>query len=569
MRVAICGGSNTGKTTLFNLLTNSQQKTGNWHGVTTESFAKKVKILNKEIEFVDLAGLESIKTYSIEENNTLNFLKTKQYDLIINVIEATNFINGFNLLKELSLFNKPIIVFVNFADELKKNGGFLHVEKLRKLLNNQLVYGEVIKGEFIDQLINLLFSKNLKNLNLKNENSKSFFVPPKIKLNFVDRMFLNGKTAFLLFSLCLGLSFYLAFGRYGLGVFLNDKISVLGDFLQTITEIWFIKLKVNKFISGLIVFGIIGGVFSVLSFIPQIIILNLCLIVLEQTGIIARISFLTDNFLGKIGVNGKAVFALLSGFGCTVVASKICNGLENKEIKNRVISTLPFVCCSAKVPVIIYFSSIIFKNYTFLVLLCVYLISVLFSFLYLFILSKVVKNKSMPMILQVPYLRKINLFNTFKPLILSLKEFIIKILTVVLLSSVGCYILSTVSVDFKFLNEGELSNSILAFFSKKLCFIFAPIKLDRWEIVASLINGIFAKESIISSLYLLMPNGLNLSLASGLSLMVFVLFYTPCLVAIDSFRVEVGIKKATFLALFQFLVALCLAYLTYFIIIII
>ncbi len=566
MRVAIVGNSNSGKTTLYNALTKSNEKTGNWHGVTVETRSKAL-YADSSVEIFDLSGLESLSTYSIEEERSKDFLQKGDYDLILNVIEISNIKNALKLTKELASLNKPMLIFFNFCNEFYKSGGKIDINLLKKSISQYVIFGDAIDDKSVKDVIFAIKNKRFDKIKIDQENAIKAVEIKKLKLSKIDKILLNPKTAIFLYLAMVLAIFYLAFGRAGIGGICAKIIDYGIGFLQSFIGNIFERFSVNEFLSNLVLDGIISAVGSVLVFIPQIAVLQFFLIWLEQSGVIARISFLTDSFLSKIGLNGRAMFTILMGFGCSAISVKLSSGAENNSIKKRTAKALPFILCSAKVPVIVYFLNLIFGKFTYLALFFCYLVSVLFCTIYLWIDKKLKSKNSVPMLLLVPPLRKITLKKCAKPLKKSLKEFIIKLGTVVTLVSITVYLLKSVSVNFEYLTESEIDKSILAFLGKQIKFLFLPISVNSWELSTSLLAGVFAKESIISTLSLLTKSGVGLNLPQTISIIIFITFYTPCVVALESYRIEFGLKFALKIAIFQFSIALALCYLTYFLLI--
>lgn len=562
MRVAIVGNSNCGKTTLFNALTNSCEKTGNWHGVTVDKAIKPLKN-NKNIEIVDLSGLESFSTYSIEEKRSKDYLLNNDIDLIINVIEISNIKNALKLTKELERCNLPILTFFNFYKEFVSNGGKIDPKLLKNAYSGQIILGDATSSKSVSEIISFIEKVDFKRIKIDYESVLSSVAVGDIKLSKLDKLLLNAKLSIFLYFCLILFTFYVAFGDYGLGKLLGVGIQKVIERILFFILSLFNKISVNPFLTGLVC-EVISAIGCVFAFVPQIAILQFLLICLEESGVIARISFVTDNFLSKIGLNGKSIFAILMGFGCTAISVKLTSGLENERVKSKTARCVSFIICSAKAPVIVFFTQIIFGKYSFLVLFFAYLFSVFACALFLWIDKKVKKEKSEPMLLIVPVLRKINAKTCLKPLKKSIKEFIIKLGTIITLVAVSIYLLKSVSVDFEFLSGENIDRSILAFLGGKIKYIFYPIKVNSWEISTAILSGAFAKESIISTIQLLNNGKIFLSAFQTIAILVFILLYTPCVTALESYRIEFGVKFAFKIAFFQFVIALICCYFTYY-----
>ena len=226
--------------------------------------------------------------------------------------------------------------------------------------------------------------------------------------------------------------------------------------------------------------------------------------------------------------------------------------------------SLPFVSCSAKTPVYFYIAEIAFRKYAFLVICAVYILSLILPLIHSLILSKTAaKGSPEPLIEEIADFKIPKLYTLSKSLLKNFKEFIIKLSTVVFAVSLAVWLAMSVSPDLKLLAPNENSSSVLAAFGKLLAPVFKPLGLD-WRIAAALFSGIFAKESIVSSLALLYPEGLNLSIARGLALTAFCYFYTPCITALSAFSKTIGKKYALLAALYQLLLAIAAMYIVFY-----
>ncbi len=565
MKIVITGNSNSGKTTLFNKLSNSRESVGNWHGVTVNIKSKKCKICNNEVELIDLPGLQSFQVYTLEEKASVDFLKKGEYDLIINVIEALRFDSAILLTEELSYLDKPMICIVNMNDDLTKKGGYIDYKTLSLLCNN--FYNiDITKSKDIKYLKSLIFDTD-KNVNtLKNVDYmrvfNCYYEPRKI-FSVSDKMLVSKWFCIPVFTLIIVLSFYLAFGDYGLGKAIGTLLSNATEVFSNFITNKLISLNASSFTVRFIGDGIIKGITSLLCILPSFIILSFVLRYLEHSGLIARFSFVFDNFFGKFGLNGRALFSLIMGFGCTAVSVNTTNGLENVGMKKRLIFALPCVSCSAKTPVYFYLLQTIFPNFSFIVVYFIYLTGVLLSLFVSMLIKKFEGDKAVALIIELPVLRLNCLKNILKPLINSVKQFIIKISTVIVAVSVIVFLLSTLSTNFEYLPSGDVDASILAFLGKKVTCIFKPIGIDDYKIGTAVFTGLFAKEAIISTLEVF-SFSLDFSAKSLIALTVFIAFYPPCFTAMFAIKSQIGMLDSIYLFVFQTVLSLILSYIIYF-----
>ncbi len=565
MRIVITGNPNSGKTTLFNALTKKNARVGNWHGVTVSVLSGEFKCGNVRHEVFDLPGLTSFKPYTMEEKVSVDFLKAGEYDIIINVIEAVRFDAAMELTKMLLTLKKPIICVVNMTEDLIKFGGNLDFDKLN---NSNLTFyrcnlteksdlkalKELIRGTKISK--NAAFSVNCDFFKIS-----SCFTPPKKVFTKADGILTNKLFCCFLFILVILVSFYLSFGKYGIGRIIGDGLSTMVSIIGDKTASLLRNFSATEFTVRLVSEGIITGLGALVGFLPPIIILNFVLCYLEQSGLIARISFVFDGFLSKFGLNGRTLFALIMGFGCTTVAVSMTNGLENKRLKERLIGGLPFISCSAKIPVYLYICSKLLQGVTVFALAFIYIFGVIFALLYCYLDAKSSKEPSIPLILELPVIRLNCLKNTFKPLINSVKNFIIKVSTIVMVVSLGVWLLGTVSPDFKYLTASEMDKSLLAHFGRFVCLLFRPIGINDYKVGSAVIAGLFAKEAVLSTLASL--GGFDISAQSAFSLLIFIAFYPPCITALDGIRKEAGFLKMLYSFVFQLSFGLFAAYTAY------
>lgn len=566
MRVIFVGNSNSGKTTLFNAITNSSQKTGNWHGVTVTDKSVTRRIDGTYIEFVDLAGIQSFKPLTLEESRSYNYLQKQTYDVIVNVIEANNLNQSLKLTELLKTLNKPIIVFVNFFGELIKKGGLLNAELLQKELGAQVVVGDAINKRDVKKLLQTLLSANFSSLNASFSITENVFRQAKQSLTTTDKWLLSPFKCIPLYLLSLAVVFYLAFGRFGVGSALSFIAETLLDKTSGWVDNFLMSVGTNDFVRGVFVFGVLKGVSSVLLFIPQVLVLQFALILLEQSGIIARLSFVMDNVLQKFGLNGRSVFMLIMGLGCTAISAELSNGLETVNAKKHATSAVGYLSCSARLPVFLFFASAVSKTYSFAFVAFAYLVSVVTTLCVLFVKCKIGKSIAPPLLIEIPPLRAPKLQPCINQLKNSTFSFVQKILCVVLLTSVTVYVFMSVTPSLQFVQGTDINKSILAVLGGKLAFVFAPINLFDWRISTAFLSGVFAKESIVSTLFLLYDGGLKINIAQSLALVAFTATYTPCIVALYSQKRQLGFKNMLKVESIQLAISLAICYTTYIIV---
>ena len=561
-RVVLVGNPNAGKTTLYNSLTGKKEKVGNWHGVTVQQTESEFTYKNQKITLVDLPGLYTLKGSSAEEKEAERFLNEKNYDLIILILETKKFEKTLYLLYELKCLNKPIIVFFNlYADFLRKKGK-IDEDKASEELGLPCIFGEAVGGVSIKKLKDKILENNLKPKVSKKE--ISFFTPEEYKSTF-QKLFFNGWFAVPFFILIMTFIFWFSFGKNSPTGFISEGISrLVGDKLSTMLH-WALIKVCSPFIAGLISDGIIRGISSVLEFMPQVLALSFCLDFLDQSGYVSILSATLDDMLGKVGLSGRATYTLLSGFGCTAISGITANGIYDVGVKKRTLISLPFISCSAKTPVYFYLVSSAFGKYSFLIITSIYFLSIIASFTTSFLLLKFkIKSKPENYVEEIPSMRLPNFRTLLKSLQKTALSFIIKLSSIIFLVSASIWILKSITIDFKFIENGQIENSILSFLGKGIAFIFYPLGIKDWRYSVAFLSGIFAKEGIASTLSILFPTGLTINLAQRFALVIFVFAYTPCLSALASLKGQLGFVKTLKLAVYQLIVGLLASYATYF-----
>ncbi|MGN1225605.1 MAG: ferrous iron transport protein B, partial [Candidatus Cryptobacteroides sp.] len=366
-------------------------------------------------------------------------------------------------------------------------------------------------------------------------------------------------TALPAFILIMGLVFWLTFDVIGVPLqnLLADGIAALGERVDSL----FLSWDVSDPVRSLVVDAIFGGVGTVLSFIPIVIVLFFFLSMLEDSGYMARIAFVCDAFLRKIGLSGRSIVPMLIGFGCSVPAVMSARTLPSARDRRATILLIPFMSCSAKVPVYAFFAAAFFPEHAALAMISMYLLGILLGILSA-VGIKLVRRRSQaaPFVMEMPSYRLPQARNVGHLLWDKTKDFVQKAFTVIFLATIVIWFLQT--FDFRLNLVSDYSDSILARVSGLLSPLFEPLGLGDWRVVTSLVSGFMAKESVVSTMNVL-GVGEVLTTASAVAMMVFCLLYTPCVAAIAAIRRELGGKWAGFVVVFQCLTAWFVAWIAY------
>ncbi|MBO7083400.1 MAG: ferrous iron transport protein B [Bacteroidales bacterium] len=375
----------------------------------------------------------------------------------------------------------------------------------------------------------------------------------------IDRILTGKWTAIPIFILVMVAIIWLSIDALGapLQDWLDEGIQWLGGVCGDALARW----NVSPAVQSLVVDGIFGGVGSVLSFVPIIILLFFFLSLLEDSGYMARVAFVSDSFLRKLGLTGHSIVPMLIGFGCTVPAVMASRTLHSTHDRWRTILLTPFMSCSAKIPIYAFFTSMFFPHHGGLVLIGLYLLGIVVGIVTALVTKWVGRKVEVaPFVLELPNYRLPSVKNVAHLLWDKTKDFLQRAFTVIFIASLVIWFLQTFDFHFNMVENGE--GSMLASVAGWVAPIFRPIGLGEWQIVTALISGFMAKESVVATLEVLNAMPLFTTVTS-ISMLVFCLLYTPCVAAVAAIRRELGGKWVTFVILFQCVVAWIMAGLAY------
>ena len=375
----------------------------------------------------------------------------------------------------------------------------------------------------------------------------------------IDKVLTGKWTAIPIFILVMVGIIWLSIDALGapLQDWLDRGITWLADVIGNALARW----DVSPAVQSLVVDGIFGGVGSVLSFVPIIILLFFFLSLLEDSGYMARVAFVSDSFLRKLGLTGHSIVPMLIGFGCTVPAVMASRTLHSTHDRWRTVLLTPFMSCSAKIPIYGFFTSYFFPHHGGLVLICLYLFGIIVGIVTALVTKWIGKKGTIaPFVMELPNYRMPGAKNVAHLLWDKTKDFVQRAFTVIFLATLVIWFLQTFDFHFNMVENGE--GSMLANVAGWIAPLFHPLGLGNWQVVTALISGFMAKESVVATLEVL--NAMPLfTLASSISMLVFCLLYTPCVAAIAAIRRELGAKWMLFIILFQCAVAWVCAWFAY------
>lgn len=577
--VALLGNPNVGKTTLYNGLTGSNQYVGNWPGVTVD----KKEGFFEDIKIVDLPGIYAMDTFSNEEKVSKKFLEEGNVDVILNIVDASNLNRNLYLTTQLKKFDKPIILALNMIDICDSKGIVIDYEKLKKELNVEVI--PIIAGknigidkikdrlkegnfkkdneikkydfksekeayEFIEKILNKCVTKNLKNEETFTEK--------------LDKYVLHPVLAYPIFILLMALMFQLTFSWVGQP--LSDLLSDLLDnnVIPFISELlsnnspWFRSLTVD---------GIVAGVGGILVLLPIILVLFICITLLEDSGYMSRVAFMMDKLMRKMGLSGKAFIPMIIGFGCSVPAIMTARTLESEKDRKLTALLVPFMSCNARLPVYTVFASVFFTNHRGLVVGSLYLLGIVIAFILGILLkSTYFKKDEEPFIIEIPEYKMPKFSSVLNVTADKALEFLKKAGTLIFAMSVVIWVLSNFNLSGM---VEEVNDSLLASIGNVIAPIFTPLGFGNWQSAVSLLSGLLAKETVLSSMEVIFSGNLQTVLTAhfnsltAYSFLAFILLYTPCISTVGTMKKEYGGKLTVFSIFFQLTVAWIVSFLIF------
>lgn len=611
LRAAIVGNPNCGKTALFNCLTGQNQHVGNWAGVTVE---KKTGILRqqkqgKEILFTDLPGVSFLRPNapSLDEQVTWDFLfpatRRREYDTILLVLDAVHLERSLYLVLQLqSLLAEtyggrppketngipPLHCVVNLWDAAEREGIIIDLPYLSDLTGLPMLAVSARTGLHIKEIPQLLWAPrpvdnaaifSLSNrMDLQKEETKirrrwenvdllisrTVTYPHRSKPSLtekLDAVLLHPRFAFPIFFAVMLCVFGLTFGPIGSGLgnglqaFLRDTCA---PFLSSRLKDWQTPLWLQALLSE----GILEGVGSLLTFLPQIAILFFCLSFLEDSGYIARIAFLADHSMQKCGLSGKAFIPLLMGLGCTTSACMSVRLQENPRHRKMTLLLLPFISCGAKLTIYGLFAAAFFPRHQGWIVLGLYALGIACGAASSLFLNRTVfrNEQNEPFILDLPPYRFPKWSSLLRNTWEKCKGFLCKAATIILLVTVILWLLQHVQIELASpwnpinpANTGKWislqyttspETSVLADIGRCIAPLFAPLGFGKWEAAVSLLAGITAKEAAVSSLAVFGASGAGFQRMftpiSAISYMIFCLLGPPCCSALTAMTKEAG-----------------------------
>ncbi len=652
LNIGFIGNPNSGKTTLFNAYTGARLKVANWPGVTVEKKEGAFKYHNHVYKLVDLPGIYSLTSYSLEEKISRQFILSDEVDVIVDVTDASNLERNLYLTLQLIEMGKPVVLALNMMDIVEDRGMEIDLHRLPEMLGipvvavsatkktgldilmhavshhkeiypntKVVVYNEVIEDkieqitqrlkEHDPQVTNTRFYaiKLLENdseimescpidvSDIVDQSYESEIIKEKYDLiediveevlvNKQERAQLTDKIDSILTHRVWGIPIFV-----GIMGFVFLLTFAVGDSVKGVFEGWLdhfgrwveeglLTVNTGPVLTSLIIDGIVAGVGTILTFLPNIAILFLALAFLEDSGYMARVTYVMNGTMNKIGLSGRAFIPMLLGFGCTVPAVMAARTLENQRDRLKTILITPFMSCSAKIPIYVLLSGMFFGKYATLAAFSMYIIGFVAGLFTAYVTTKIENKadqakapKESPVVnqllIELPEYKKPNAYSISIYVWENIKAYLSKAGTTIFLASVILwFVLKTGTTGY----VEDMSESFGAIIGRFLVPILAPAGLGFWQMGVSLIAGLAAKEVVVSSMGILFGIA-NIDSAIGLStmqqtlgamgfgainaysMMIFILYYTPCIAALAVIAQELkSVKWTMFVFLFQLVFA--------------
>ena len=656
---ALVGNQNSGKTTLFNQLTGSNQHVGNFPGVTVD---RKDGVIRgyKGTLLTDLPGIYSMSPYSSEEIVTREFLLAEKPKGIINIVDATNIERNLYLTMQLMELNIPMVIALNMMDEVRKNHGSIRINELEEFLGVPVIPISAAKSEGISELVGHALhiaryqespgeidfcnadsgSKAVHRcihaiMYLIEDHAKTAGIPvrfaagklaegdglvpdslglsqneketiehiivqmeeecgmdraaavasmrfeyigraceatvirphesrERIRSRKIDEILTGKYTGIPAFAGVMALVFWLTF--HVIGAALQDLCESGVNRLTDLTAQGLQKMQVNEVLQSLVIDGIFTGIGSVISFLPVIVTLFFFLSLLEDSGYMARVAFIMDKLLRKMGLSGRSIVPMLIGFGCSVPAVMATRTLSSERDRKMTILLIPFMSCSAKLPIYAFFAEAFFPAHAALVMIALYFAGIIVGIVCALLLKGTVfEGEPVPFVMELPNYRMPGIQNVGQLLWEKAKDFLQRAFTVIFVATVVIWFLQSFDQSFNLVSDS--ADSILAHLAGVIAPMFKPVGFGDWRISVALITGFMAKESVVSTLSVLFGSVESLytvlSPVGAAALLVFSLLYTPCIAAVASVKRELGSKWAVVIVIGQCVIAWVAAFIVH------
>ncbi len=615
MRIALAGNPNSGKTTMYNALTGSNEKVGNWAGVTVdkkEHTIKRAYAGGKHITAVDLPGAYSMSPFTSEESITSSYIKNENLDVIINIVDADNLSRSLFFSTQLLELGIPLVVALNKSDIGKKKGNKIDADALEQKLGCPVIKTVSTSADGLKALVEAAVAQVEKKQtapyiqeNIDLGNKEAVEAADRKRFAFVNRIVkevetrkvltkdknIGDKIDAVLTNKWLGIPvfavvMYLVFqiSQVWVGAPIADLLVAWLESFQGF--VGGLLQNANPLLSAILVDGVIGGVVAVIGFLPLVMVMYFLIALLEDCGYMSRAAVVLDPIFKKVGLSGKSVIPFVITVGCAVPGIMSSRTIRNERERRATAMLAPFMPCGAKIPVIALFSGAFFKGAGW-VSTVMYLSGILLIYLGALLINSITGNKAKKsfFIIELPEYRVPSFWGAFKSMCSRGWAYIVKAATIILLCNMAIQLMQTFTWSFKV--AGSADASILASVASPFAYLLVPIVgVVSWQLAAAAITGFIAKENVVGTLAVCFV-GLNnlidteeLALIEGsgaevagimaitkvaaLAYLMFNLFTPPCFAAIGAMNAEMKSAKWFWGGIgLQFAVGYTVSYLIY------
>ena len=602
MRIAFAGNPNSGKTTMFNALTGSNEKVGNWAGVTVDSKSAPIKRAytgDREIVAVDLPGAYSMSPFTSEESITSAYVKNKQPDVIINIVDATNLSRSLFFTTQLLELGIPMVVALNKQDINKKKETKIDSKLLSEKLGCPVIDTASITGEGLQELVAAAMARQgmaqtapysqgvidmtdkkavmaadrkrfaFVNGIVSKVEKRKIFTREKNYQDKIDAVLTHPLGGLLIFAAVMFLVFQISQAWVGPwiaeGYELESGFAIPG--LVTLIDLfkdWVAGLLegANPFLAALLTEGIIGGVSAVVGFLPLVMVMYFLISLLEDCGYMARATVVLDPIFKKVGLSGKSVIPFIVGTGCAIPGVMAARTIRNERERNATAMLAPWMPCGAKLPVIALFAGAFFDDASWVGTL-MYFVGILLILLGALLVNKITGNsrRKSYFIIELPEYKAPSLKRATMDMLSRGWAYIVKAGTIILVCNAMVFVMQSFNWSFTLVEEGMENTSILATIAGPIAVILVPVVgIQAWQLAAAAVTGFIAKENVVGTLAVCYSFAINddLEIESGnevvdamrgltkvaaLAYLMFNLFSPPCFAALGAMNAEIKQKK--------------------------
>ena len=595
MRIALAGNPNSGKTSMYNMLTGGSEHVGNWAGVTVdkkENVIKKKYSGGEQLIAVDLPGAYSMSPFTSEESITSAYVKGEHPDAIINIVDATNLSRSLFFTTQLLELGIPVVVALNKSDISAKKETSIDTAKLSQKLGCPVMQtistgarknglaevvkmAESLKGRgqkapFFQGDVDIHSKESVQaadraryefvNEIVKEVESRKVYTKDTNRQDKIDRVITNKWIGIPIFALVMFLVFDIS--QSTVGPFIADT---LVGWIESFQE-WAGEMAsdASPFTQALLLDGIIGGVGAVVGFLPLVMVMYFLIALLEDCGYMARVSVVLDPIFKKVGLSGKSVIPMVIGTGCAIPGIMACRTIRNERERRATAMLTPFMPCGAKLPVIALFAGVFFADATWVGTL-MYFVGIVLIFLGALLINQVTgyKYKKSFFIMELPEYKFPSVKRAFFSMLERGKAYIVKAGTIILVCNTVVQIMQSFNWQLQLVEEGMEGTSILASIAAPLAVLMIPLGFGVWQMAAAAVTGFIAKENVVGTLAvvygvtsfidteeLALMGGASevaavfgITKAAALACLMFNLFTPPCFAALGAMNSEMKDRK--------------------------